>query len=594
MHRPRLSRSRAVRLPRLEGDQENGEDVDKGGVTSSIEGPEPVSVLSGAAPRVGRAPLLAAAAVSVAGVLLFLLSDRVLEQVPAFMPGFLAVVWVLDLLTAFLLLHQYAAGGSPRLAVLGTAYLWSSAVIVPHALVFSGLFAPAGLLGAVPSSAPWLWTAWHTGLPLLIGAAMAPWHPRWHATARTRGPRARLFVIAALVITVLAVVTGITWLVTTGHEHVPVIIRNGDYSALTRRFGPFVIGVNLVALLLAATRFRYGTTRGLEAWAFVAVAASCGDTVLTLFARSRFTVGWYGARLLALVAALVVLCALLREVTLLYRRVRVAAVRLEASNTELQEANAVRDHLVAVVSHELRTPLTALAGIVEILQDGRHVLAPGKVDDMLGRADALTRRLNMLVEDLLAVSTLDQGELHVAPADVGLADALAECGRMFPRTDIRIDCPAALVVRADPLRLQQMLANYVRNAIKYGATPIELTATTVSDSTEVRVRDHGTGVPDEFVPRLFHRFTRAEQVKSGSAAGAGLGLSITAVFAAAHGGRTWYEPADPGACFAFSLPTASATPATADPADAARRTEAGGRPDTTAAPQLTRAGDRSD
>ena len=76
--------------------------------------------------------------------------------------------------------------------------------------------------------------------------------------------------------------------------------------------------------------------------------------------------------------------------TLLYRRARTAAVQLEQNNTELQEANAVRDHLVAVVSRELRTLLTGLAGIVEILQDGRDLLAPRKINDVLGCADALT------------------------------------------------------------------------------------------------------------------------------------------------------------------------------------------------------------
>ncbi|TWG11296.1 phospho-acceptor domain-containing protein [Actinoplanes teichomyceticus] len=512
--------------------------------------------------RVGRAPLVAAAAIPLAVVVVHLLAGRQLGQVPAFMPGFLAVVWVLDLLTAFLLFTQYTAGGSPRLLVLAAAYLWSSTVIVPHALVFSGLFSPAGLLGAVPSSAPWLWTAWHVGLPLLIGAAMAPWHPRWHTRAKALTARGRLGAVAVAVTLVLTAAVSVTWLVTAGHDHIPVIIVNGDYTVLTQRFGPAIIGINVLALVLGATRFRRDTVRGLEAWAFVAVAASCGDVVLTLFSRARFTVGWYGARVLALVAALVVLSALLREVTVLYRRVRATAVELAQRNGELQTADALRDHLMAVVSHELRTPLTGLTGIVEILRDGRDRMPPAKVDDMLARADALTHRLTMLTEDLLAVSTLGHGELHVAPTTVDLAEALGECARMFGRTDVRLDCPEELYVAADPLRLQQMLANYVRNAIKYGAEPIVLSATAAAEGVQVRVRDHGTGVPPEFVPELFDRFTRAEQAKAGPVAGSGLGLSIVATLAAAHGGRVWYEPAEPGACFGLTLP-ASAVPASA-------------------------------
>ncbi|MFF5076064.1 MASE4 domain-containing protein [Actinoplanes sp. NPDC000266] len=505
--------------------------------------------------RIGRAPLAAAAVVAAAATMLYLLPDRQFGSVPAFMPSFLAVVWVLDALTAFLLFTQYAAGGSARLLTLGGAYLWSSAVVVPHALVFPGLFSPAGLLGAVPSSAPWLWTAWHVGFPALIGLAMAPWPKTWESWAEPRRSiRWRATAIGGVCALAVLGVTAVAWLVTAGSAHLPTIIEAGDYSVLTHRFGPWIVAVNVVALLSAATRFRAGAGRGLEAWAFVAVSASCGDAVLVLYSRSRFTLGWYGARVLALVAALVVLTSLLREVTLLYRRVRASAEELARNNEELTAANAVRDHLVAVVSHELRTPLTALTGVVEILREGRDVLPPAKVDDMLMRADALTRRLSMLTEDLLAVSTIGHGQLHVSPLPLDVREALRECAAMFPNTDVRVECPDGVRVDADPLRLQQILANFVRNAVKYGKAPVILSADAGRAEVDIRVRDHGEGVPEEFVPRLFDRFTRSEKAKTGSTAGAGLGLSIAATLAEAHHGRAWYEPRPDGACFVLTLP----------------------------------------
>jgi signal transduction histidine kinase len=516
-----------------------------------------------AAARIGRAPLVAAIAIVVATPVLFALADHIVGTVPFFMPGFLATVWVLDLLTAFLLITQYLAGASPRLLVLSLAYLWSSAVIVPHALVFSGLFAPAGLLGAVPSSAPWLWAAWHTGFPLFIGLALAPWPRRVYEWLKRLDRRAAAVGVACAL--VIAAVVLVAALVTAGHEHIPTIIAGGDYSILTRRFGVWIIGVNLLALGLAATTFRR-PARGLEAWAFVAVAASCGDALLTLYARSRFTVGWYGARVLALVAAMVVLTSLLREITVLYRRVRRSAEELARRNAELIDANAVREHLVAVVSHELRTPLTAIAGITEILSDSRDVLPPGKMDDLLRRSTALTQRMSLLTEDLLAVSTIDRGELHIAPFDVDVNVALREVAETFPGADVHVRDAGGLTVHADPLRLQQMLANYVRNAVKYGAPPIELSARAAGGDVEIRVSDHGDGVPAEFVPRLFERFSRAEQARSGAAPGSGLGLSIVASLAHVHGGRAWYDPAGPGATFVLSLPAARADrPAVAYP-----------------------------
>ncbi|WP_068922941.1 sensor histidine kinase [Planobispora rosea] len=498
-----------------------------------------------------RAPLLAAAIVPVVTALIFMGADRVLGPVPAFLPAFLAVVWASDLLTAFLLITQFLAGGDRRLLALSCAYLWSAAVIVPHALVFSGLFSPTGLLGATPSSAPWLWTAWHTGFPLLIGIALGPWPRRLEREPAPAGRRRPM--AAAATGSMLAGAAAAAWLVTAQAEHIPVIMVNGDYRVLTERFGTAIIAVNVVALALAATRFR-GAVRGLEAWAAVAVIASCGDVLLTLFAGARFTFGWYGARLLALVAALVVLTSLLREITTLYRRVRRHADVLGLHNEELRRANALRDHLVAVVSHELRSPLTAVRGFLEII-DENPGLPPERARQMIARSQILLARLTMLTEDLLTTPGLEAGQLPVNPVPVNLREALTECAVLFPEASITVDCPDGPPARVDPLRLQQIVGNYVRNALKYGRPPVVLEARFGADAVDIRVRDHGTGVPPEFVPRLFDRFSRADDDRVRSTAGVGLGLSIVASLAEAHGGRAWYDSSSgPGACFVVTLP----------------------------------------
>lgn len=509
--------------------------------------------------RIGRAPFIAAALVPPVVTLVFVIGGYTLDPMPGFQPSFLAIVWVLDLLTAFLLFTQYSAGSSARLLPLACAYLWSSAVIVVHALVFPGFFSPTGLMHATPSASSWLWAAWHTGFPLLIGLSLAPWPGR--AVDRdtevvTPGHRRRTAAISLCCAAVIGVVAAITALVTAGHAHLPVIISNGDYSVLTHRFGGWIIGANLVALGVAALRFLRDGVLGLEAWAFVAVVASCGDVLLTLFARVRFTLCWYGARVLAVLAALVVLTALLREITLLYRRVRRSATQLAEHNAELHRANALRDHLVAVVSHELRTPLTAMSGIAEILIECRDELPDTKVDDLLVRSQALTKRMSMLTEDLLAVSTIDHGELHVAPMRLAVDEALQECAATFPGLDLRVDCPPGLRVNADPMRLQQMLTNYVRNAIKYGAPPIVLSAAPAGDGLELRVRDHGPGVPPDFVPQLFDRFSRADEAQTSVFSGSGLGLSIVAMLAHGHGGQVGYTGGPDGACFLLTLPAA--------------------------------------
>ncbi|WP_041832628.1 MASE4 domain-containing protein [Actinoplanes sp. N902-109] len=510
--------------------------------------------------RIGRAPFLVAALIPPVVVLVLALGNRTLDSMPGFQPSFLAIVWVLDLLTAFLLFIQYSAGSSPRLLPLACAYLWSSAVIVVHSLVFPGLFAPTGLLHATPSAAPWLWAAWHTGFPLIIGLSLAPWPRRLAHQDQDREPaandhRRRLTAIGLSCTVVIAAAAAVSALVTAGHSHLPVIIDNGDYSVLTRRFGGWIIGANVLVLGIGTIRFLRAGARGLEAWVFVAVVASCGDVVLTLLARERFTIGWYSARVLALLAALVVLTALIREITLLYRRVRNSANQLVQHNAELRRANALRDHLVAVVSHELRTPLTAMTGIGEILIECRDELSEAERDRLLVRSMALTKRLSMLTEDLLAVSTIGNGELHVSPMPLTVDEALHECAATFPTLDVQVDCPPGLRINADPMRLQQMLTNYVRNSIKYGAPPILLSAAPAGNEVELRVRDHGTGVPPDFVPHLFDRFARAEQARTGVFSGSGLGLSIVAMLATEHGGGFGYDGGPDGASFFIRLPT---------------------------------------
>ena len=514
--------------------------------------------------RSDHGPLVAAAAVLLLTGGLFAASSAALGQFPAFLPAFLAIVFACDALTALLLVTQYLAGASARLLVLAAAYLWSASVIVPHALVFSGLVTPTGLLGATPSSAPWLWTAWHVGLPVLIGVALAPWPRGLEDRLGAASATARRLTVAAVVVATVSAVVLVVLTVTRWAEHVPVIIVDGDYRVLTERFGPWILGADLLALVVGALGLSRRRGRSaLESWALVAVLACCGDVALTLWAGARFTTGWYGARVLALVAALVVLTSMIHEITVLYRRVRRHAERVEAHNTELVEANALRDGLVAVVSHELRSPLTAIDGYLELVTDPDVQLTPQQAGDMLGRCQVLTRRLALISEDLLAVAAIDHGTLSVSPRVLDAAEQLRECARGFADLDVRVDAEPGLLLDADPLRLQQVVSNLVRNAQKYGAAPVELSAVaTPGGAVEVRVHDAGDGVPAAFVPQLFERFTRADTASR--AAGAGLGLSIVRELVEAHGGSVRYE-AD-GNTFVVALPAAAAPRATGVPA----------------------------
>jgi signal transduction histidine kinase len=111
-------------------------------------------------------------------------------------------------------------------------------------------------------------------------------------------------------------------------------------------------------------------------------------------------------------------------------------------------------------------------------------------------------------------------------------------------------------VHADPDHVERILTNYVTNALKYGERPVEVEAREDDGWVEIRVRDHGSGVPEEFIPRMWEKFARPND-SSDREKGTGLGLSIVAGLARANGGTAWYEPNHPrGSCFCIRLPRA--------------------------------------
>ena len=499
--------------------------------------------------RVGRAPWVAAGLLFAVTAALMANPDIQLGRLDAFLPAFLAVVIAGDLLTSVVLVEHYRAGGGPRSLALSWAYVFSGALITLHALVFPGVITETGLFGAAPSSAPWLWTAIHVGFPLLLAVALAPWPDRFEGWVSRIDRRARrIFATHAAILTVVA---GLGLLTTVGAARLPVIIVDGDYSVLTQTYGPWIAAINVVALMVAVAGVasRSGRQLGVETWALVAVAATACDAGLVLLAQGRFTSGWYGARVMALTAAIVVLVSILVESGRLQRRLQTYAHQLTLQNDELLEAQGLRDHLVAVVTHEMRTPLGGLQGYLEVLQDGDlNGPLPAEMEGQLpagvrraqNRCLMLTQRLTLLTEDLLAVASAKNGGLVIQPENVDLAGELSLCAAGFPDLDLRIECPDSISVRVDRLRLQQILANLVGNAAKYGAEPVTLVAGSREGMALIEVSDAGEGVPEDFVPHLFDRYSRAPGT---TATGSGLGLSVVRDLVDLHGGSVTYVPA---------------------------------------------------
>ena len=229
--------------------------------------------------------------------------------------------------------------------------------------------------------------------------------------------------------------------------------------------------------------------------------------------------------------------------------------------TRLKQLERTREEFVANVSHELRTPLSLIKGYVETLLDGARN-DPEVAGRFLKIIERNANRLDLLIQDLLTISALESGRttLNLQPVPLRpLADkVLAD---LKPRADARgmklVNDLPELAATADANRLEQVFANLVDNAIKYGRAQGTVTVgggKNGDGKIEVSVRDDGPGIPAGALDRIFERFYRVDKARSRDQGGTGLGLSIVKHIIQNHGGKIWVksEPGQ-GAAFLFTL-----------------------------------------
>lgn len=231
---------------------------------------------------------------------------------------------------------------------------------------------------------------------------------------------------------------------------------------------------------------------------------------------------------------------------------------LERANEELRLANRAKDEFLSVASHELRTPLTTILGFVETLRDRGDQLGAERQQEFLEVLHRQSARLYRLVDDLLEMSRITAGRAGGHPEAVALGPVVAELlgDLALHGPDVVVTGVRDAVAFAEPDHIRRMLTNLLENAAKYGRPPIVIDVAATATEVVVSVRDHGPGVPADFVPRLFERFSQASTGTTRSATGTGLGLSIVKDLARLNGGRVGYQPADPGARFTVWMPRA--------------------------------------
>ena len=215
----------------------------------------------------------------------------------------------------------------------------------------------------------------------------------------------------------------------------------------------------------------------------------------------------------------------------------------------LDDAVRQQRELLDDVRHELRTPLTVVRGHLELT-------APGGPDDVRNSIRIATEeleRMGDLVDGLAALAELRAAPPRFEQLEVAaLTRDIAARASGIRGRDWRLVEVAEGTLRADRSRVVQAMLQFADNADKYAptGTPVELGSAIVDDRVRLWVRDHGPGIPEPARARVFERFVRVARAARGS----GLGLSIVAGIAQAHGGAATVEPADPGSRFVLTLP----------------------------------------
>jgi PAS domain S-box-containing protein len=248
----------------------------------------------------------------------------------------------------------------------------------------------------------------------------------------------------------------------------------------------------------------------------------------------------------------------LREVN---GKLDVERIRVEQTNAELQAVNEAIQGFTAAAAHDLRSPLVSIMGFSTLLTQSWETFNDEKRRSFVASINRQSQNLSTLVDDLLTSSRIEGGGLSTSPELIVLEEAIDQCLELIhdDTGSVVVSCSPDLIVRVDPHHLGRILDNYVQNAFKYGAPPVRIDATRVGDMVEVRVLDHGPGVPPEFVSRLFGKFARADTPATKAQKGTGLGLSIVRGLAEANGGQARYEPNAPsGSCFVVKLPAGNA------------------------------------
>lgn len=495
-------------------------------------------------------------------------------QAPWPRDAFLGVHLVIELLVAVVAfgtfaVQWYAAGaklGDARARLIGAAFLAVGAFKVVHLLAFPGMPGIPGLAASTERGIVyWFGGRFSTVGALLVALRVAPGSD---ARLLRRGPLLGL----ALGLVAAVLVADYTWI-----SREPRFFVEGLGLTPLKRALELVL---MAGAAVGAVAWRREDRRHGDPYACDLVLA-LGVTVLAelcfaLYARAYDSFNLLGHAYLLIASAWIFRALFADAVLRPHERLAASTAALEVSNAELRRLRAhvegelevtirslralqaQREDLLRAVSHDLRTPLQ----VVMLQADRLSRIAPPGTRER-GAAESMARagrQMNALISDLVDSVYLEHGALHLAKEPLALRAFVGELlgaeSGVAGAERFRVEIPAALpTVQGDAARLTRVIHNLAGNALKYSALGTEVLVGGRQEGRAVVLTfaDRGAGIAPEDLPRIFDRFYRGG--RQGKTEGLGLGLYISRLIVAAHGGRIWCEstPGE-GSTFSFSLP----------------------------------------
>jgi signal transduction histidine kinase/ActR/RegA family two-component response regulator len=438
-------------------------------------------------------------------------------EIPGIIAVFATTVFVTELCTSLLLFVYFRANPHWSLLILGSAFLYSALMVVPHLLTFPGaVLTSQALVGGSRQTTGYIFVSWVAGFALLtFVSVLIEARTSRQEYALVRVDRAVYAAVGAVSIVVVSVSLIAILL---GDYLPPQITESSSWTGLNRALMLIAIAFLVASIAIVLLSIR----NELFLWLAMMLATVLVANIVSQVSGARYTVGWHTARLTWIISGCVLFLYFLRQFSHQLNQ-------LVATHNALDQARQTKDHVLAIASHDLRQPLQTLFLLNGVLR--RLVTDPHVVPAIAGQESAI-KAMSELLDSLLDISKLEAGATKPEITDVDLDELFeglrVEFAGIAATNGLRFEILGrSETARTDPKLVGQVLRNLLSNALKFtNAGSVRMQCVREAGQLRIDIRDTGQGIASEHMPHIFEEFYQAGGTANTAREGHGLGLSI--------------------------------------------------------------------